>query len=528
MDLPRARRPQTGALGRKWAQIQEECGDPVCPLRVNLYGHPLAGLLWEKWCQDNLIKEGFESVPGWECLYVHRAKKLFLSVYVDDFKAAGDGNSLLSLHSDLKKNMNLDPPVKFDQSVYLGCEQRDVTIPQELVEEKNQFIDSILNQEKWANASAPMRSNAKTSSSKPAIDMSTIRGFEYRMIGHAQQSVERYCELAKTTVASLKKVTTPCIDDHLIPPEDFVSKGELSPVASRIVLKALYLARLGRPELLWAVNSLAREVTKWTVACDKRLHRLISYIHHHQDVVITSYVGDPAHLCFLILFSDASFAGDLVDSKSTTGGFLVLVGPHTWCPITWMCKKQGAVSHSSSEAEIIALDACTRMEGLPALMLWDLVVHVFADKSKAHNSTRKTPATGSSVLTDIRNVFEVDFVPPSVPMSSGLAKLILLEDNDAVIKMTLKMRAPTLRHVPRTHRVDLDWLFERIMYDPGVSIHFVGTKQQIADMFTKGQFSEQQWKALCRMAQIGDSYHTASPKTTRSDSKLAKHASKPK
>jgi hypothetical protein len=345
------------------------------------------------------------------------------------------------------------------------------------------------------------------------------------MIGHAQQSVERYCELAKTTVASLKKVTTPCMDDHLIPPEDFVSKGELSPVAARIVLKALYLARLGRPELLWAVNSLAREVTKWTVACDKRLHRLISYIHHHQDVVITSYVGDPAHLCFLVLFSDASFAGDLVDSKSTTGGFLVLVGPHTWCPITWMCKKQGAVSHSSSEAEIIALEACTRMEGLPALMLWDLVIHVFADKSKAQSSTRKPPATGSSVLTDIRNVFEVDFVPPSIPTSSGLAKLILLEDNDAVIKMTLKMRAPTLRHVARTHRVDLDWLFERIMYDPGVSIHFVGTKQQIADMFTKGQFSEEQWKALCRMAQIGNSYHTASPKTTRSDSKQTKHAS---
>ena len=139
--------------------------------------------------------------------------------------------------------MNLDPPVKFDQSVYLGCEQRDVTIPQQLVEEKCQFIESILSKEKWAHAPAPLRFNTKTNSSKPCVDMSTVRGFEYRMIGHAQQSVERYCELAKTTVASPKKVTTPCIDDHLIPPEDFIAKGELSPVAARIVLKALYLAR---------------------------------------------------------------------------------------------------------------------------------------------------------------------------------------------------------------------------------------------------------------------------------------------
>ncbi len=253
---------------------------------------------------------------------------------------------------------------------------------------------------------------------------------------------------------------------------------------------------------------MAREVTKWTVACDKRLYRLIAYIHHHHDVVITSYIGDPAHLILLVLFSDASFAGDLVGSKSTTGGFLVLVGPNTWCPITWLCKKQGAVSHSSSEAEIIALDACTRMEGLPALMLWDLVIDVFGDKSQLPNKVRNPPATGSGVLPDIRNTFEVDFVPPSIATSSGLAKLLLLEDNDAVIKMTLKMRAPTLRHVARTHRVDLDWLFERIQYDPGVSIHFVGTKQQIADMCTKGQFSQEQWQALCKMAQIGPSYHT--------------------
>ncbi len=113
------------------------------------------------------------------------------------------------------------------------------------------------------------------------------------------------------------------------------------------------------------------------------------------------------------------------------------------------------------------------------------------------------------MLPDIRNTFEVDFVPPGIATSSGLAKLLLLEDNDAVIKMTVKMRAPTLRHVARTHRVDLDWLFERIQYDPGVSIHFVGTKQQIADMFTKGQFSAEQWHALCKMAQIGPSYHRA-------------------
>lgn len=62
-----------------------------------------------------------------------------------------------------------------------------------------------------------------------------------------------------------------------------------------------------------------------------------------------------------------------------------------------------------------------------------------------------------------------------------------------------------MRHVQRTHRVNLDWLFERMARDPGIRIKFVGTKQQIADILTKGSFTAIQWKALLRLAQIGKS-----------------------
>ena len=40
------------------------------------------------------------------------------------------------------------------------------------------------------------------------------------------------------------------------------------------------------------------------------------------------------------------------------------------------CKKQNSVSHSSTESEIISLDAGLRMDGLPALDLWDMVIEV--------------------------------------------------------------------------------------------------------------------------------------------------------
>ena len=100
-------------------------------------------------------------------------------------------------------------------------------------------------------------------------------------------------------------------------------------------------------------------------------------------------------------------------------------------------------------------------------------------------------------------VREVDFVPPSAVLSSGLAKLFLFEDNEAVIKMCLKGRSPALRHVSRTHRVNLDWLIERIKIDPGIQMKYVGTNQQLADMLTKASFTVQKWDGMLKMHQIG-------------------------
>ena len=69
------------------------------------------------------------------------------------------------------------------------------------------------------------------------------------MEGHAKKCVERYCELANRTTQQLYKISTPCIDDHHFKEEELKSVGELSKVCSQIVLKCLYLARIGRPDI---------------------------------------------------------------------------------------------------------------------------------------------------------------------------------------------------------------------------------------------------------------------------------------
>ena len=102
--------------------------------------------------------------------------------------------------------------------------------------------------------------------------------------------------------------------------------------ALKLFLKCLYLERIGRLDILWSVNELARSITKWTKACDKRLNRLISSIHHTCEYRQHCHVGNTAKQCRLGLFQDSDFAGDLEDSKFNSGGTLCIFGSHTFVP----------------------------------------------------------------------------------------------------------------------------------------------------------------------------------------------------
>ena len=87
----------------------------------------------------------------------------------------------------------------------------------------------------------------------------------------------------------------------------------------------------------------------------------------------------------------------------------------------------------------------------------------------------------------------IDAVPSNVQSSHQEALLYVFEDNEAVIKMIKK---GTMRHVARTHRVALDWLFDRINLDSKIQIKYIDTKNQLADILTKGNFTRDEWNHL--------------------------------
>ena len=168
-------------------------------------------------------------------------------------------------------------------------------------------------------------------------------------------------------------------------------------------------------------------------------------------------MGNTAKQCRLGLFQDSDFAGDLEDSKSTSGGTLCFFGSRTFVPISWMCKKQTSVSHSSTESEIISLDAGLRLDGIPALDLWDLIVLVLGNTTQNHDRTGRPGACRATnhVHHQSRGVINVldnvDIVSSNVRFSRQEALLYVFEDNEAVIKMLIKGRSPTMRPVSRTH-----------------------------------------------------------------------------
>ena len=396
----------------------------------------------------------------------------------------------------LNKEVDLGEPTSFLDHVYLGCTQRQCEISKDVVDNYRTMFES--------------RISAGATEKLPCSENIRISAWSYEVEVHAKKCVERYCELANRTTQQLYKVSTPCIDDHYFK-EELKSVGESSKECSQIVLKCLYLALIGRPDIMWSVNKLARAVTKWTKACykrlsrlithihptcdhkqychvgntakqcrlglfqdsdfagvledsknrrrrieilylsrigrpdipwsvkklarsttkwtkacDRRLYCLISYIHHTCEHEQYCYVGNTAKQCRLGLFQDSDFAKDLEDSKSTLGGTLCVFGSHTFVPTTWMCKKQTSVSHISTESEIISLDAGLRLDGIPALDLWDLIVAVLYGNTYQNDQVRRDPSkspTRKKIHGMIDDLDNVDFISSNVNSSRKEALL---------------------------------------------------------------------------------------------------------
>ena len=395
---------------------------PVVLLVKALYGHPDAGGLWEQHLKKIIRNLGGQEVPEYPGNFFFPDNKLLLSTYVDDLTLAGPSDQHDAFWAKLTSVVDIEPP----EPIYRILGRNHLVMPL-----------------------------SKTEGSEECAAFRAQEALVFDMLDYAHQTVDLYKSITNTK--SLKHAATPFVPDGSVSVEEEDAKGELAPNACRILMKALWLGRLSRPDIIKPINDLATKVQSWSRGDDKRLLRLIQYIDSTPQYRLVGTIKDNPEDLELRLYVDADFAGDRLSGKSTNGGYLVLYGPNSFFPLAWVSKRQTSTSRSTTESEVVSLAYSLYQEGLPALQLWELLL-------------------GRTVT------------------------LKVLEDNQATILVVRKGYSPKLRHITRTHKVNLSGLSE-VFREDSAELEYCQTDSQAADIFTKA-LPPQKWAPALRLLGI--------------------------
>ncbi len=428
-----------------------------------LYGHADAGGFWEAHCEEKLISIGWTRLAEeWPGTFWHQKTGSMMIVYVDDFKLAAKHAEHDALWAAIRKVIDMDPETLDGR--FLGCSHERFTT-------SVRSVSSLLDQHPGYH---PRQKQGGASTGPPGTPApavppvariydpnSTVSVVSYNMERFAVDCVNVFCELSGWDRNKIGTAPTPFLEEANDPvaifEDDAIKKkgkgkstepsvtaaspctGVLSKIACKALMKIMYIARFARTDLLRAVGVLSTMITKWDTLCDRKLFRIIKYINGTTTWRQIGFVGDNPSELSLGLFSDADFAGDKASQRSKSGVFLALYGPHSFFPLSAQSKKQTATSHSTVEAEIIAADHAIRTAGLPALTLWETILD--------------------------RSIF-----------------LDVYQDNQATARIMSSGRAPTLRHIKRTHQVSVAWLHERVI-GPDVNLHDCVSEVMASDNF---------------------------------------------
>ena len=244
--------------------------------------------------------------------------------------------------------------------------------------------------------------------------------------------------LAKFQMSQCHPLTVPA-DPHTrlskaMAPQTPVERDRMQKVPFRMLVGSLmYIATTFRPDIAFAVNVVARFCQNpgnahWQAA--KRIARYLAGTCRHG----LCFSGGAAAVIELTGFSDADFAGDLDSRRSTTGWAFLINGT----AVSWRSKRQTCVALSTTEAEYISASSATQ-EAICCRRVLGQCGH----------------------------------------QQSGPTRLYV--DNQSAIRI---VKNPEFHE--RTKHIEVKYHYIRDQYQrKEISVHYVNTKEQIADIFTK-------------------------------------------
>ena len=367
----------------------------VCRLRKSIYGLKQSSRCWNTALDSHLKKMGFSQSKSDPCIYISGGGKdtFYIGVYVDDMILAGKDESKME---NVKKELSS----KFDikdlgrLSYFLGMS---------IVQEQEGMVT-------WMG--------------QPAYTQKL---------------------LTKTGMNDCKPVKTPVDPGQRLVKASEDERALDQPLYQSVVGSLMYLATCTRPDIAYAVGMLARFSSKpnrshWTAA-----KRVLRYLKGTNDLGIL-YKGDSG----MQGYSDADWAGDTDDRKSTSGYMFLIAGG----PVSWKSRKQNTVALSTAEAEYVALSTATQE------CMWM-----------------------QKLLSELGN-------PPDGPTT-------ILEDNQSSIAMA---RNPQFHG--RAKHIDIKHHFVREQVTNGsIALQYCPTNDMLADILTKG-LAQQQYSILRERAGI--------------------------
>ena len=367
----------------------------VCRLRKSIYGLKQSSRCWNTALDSHLKEMGFFQSKSDPYIYVSGERKnaFYIGVYVDNMILGGKDESRME---DVKKELSL----KFD-------------------------INNLGNLSYF-------------------LGMSVVRNQEEKESWIGQPAYIQKL-LSKTGMSDCKPVKTPVDPGQRLVKALETEEAFDQQLYQSVVGSLMYLATCTRPDIAYAVGMLARFASKpnqshWTAA-----KRMLRYLRGTDNLGIL-YKGESE----IQGYSDADWAGDTDDRKSTSG-YLFLIAEGS---VSWKSRKQSTVALSTAEAEYVALSAAVQE------CMWI-----------------------QRLLSELGN-------PPHGPTT-------ILEDNQSSIAMA---RNPQFHG--RAKHIDIKHHFVREQVSNGsIKLQYCPTEDMLADVLMKG-LAQQRYSTLRERAGI--------------------------
>ena len=363
--------------------VEEGKEHMVCYLKRSIYGLKQSPRCWNHVLDSKLREMKFKPTSGDPCLYVHTdqgGEMSLVAVYVDDLILGGrSGSKMTAVKRELSCRFEMKD---------LGALHHFLGI---------KLVQDLLTGVIWIG--------------QPS---------------YVKKILQRY------QMQECKPVNTPVTPDVKLVVAESPNNVCDQQMYQTIVGSLLYLSTKTRPDIAYAVGSVARFCARPTQQHWVALKRILRYLKGTSNYGL-SYKGDVGGE--ITGYSDADWAGNITDRKSTSGYVFMQAG----AAISWKSRKQSCVALSTAEAEYIALSAAVQ----EALWLQQLTSDLFNTHAKA---------------------------------------MTIFEDNQSTIAL-----AKSQHTHGRTKHVDIKYHFIRDEVEAGqIKISYCPTEDMIGDMFTKG------------------------------------------